>query len=85
MGVNEFTIYTEEEFQQRFLGLTINGQIQTGGSQYSAEDSIEGVAVDWQGQGAVGPVRNQGVCGTGVLYGTVGALEGLGFISSGRF
>lgn len=46
---------------------------------------MEAVIIDWTEKGAVGPVRNQGVCGSGALFGTLGAVEGLSKAATGEF
>lgn len=83
MAVNQFTIYTEDEFAERFLGK----QIEHSATQREAVESpsVEAVIIDWAEKGAVGPVRNQGTCGSGVLYGTLGVVEGLGKVVTGTF
>jgi hypothetical protein len=59
MGVNQFTIYTEEEFRLRFLGDIImagNGERQT----IEPVSADSNVAIDWEGRGKVTAVRSQG-------------------------
>ena len=70
MGVNQFTIYTQEEFTQRFLS---HVQTPTKDIQ-NKDDKLTGVIVDWVDQGAVAPVKNQGICGGGALYATLGGV-----------
>jgi C1A family cysteine protease len=41
------------------------------------------VIIDWTEKGAVGPVRNQGTCGSGVLYATLESVEGLSKVTTG--
>lgn len=79
MGENQFTAFSEEEFKQRFLNLDL---AHTSGS---AKDSgeVKAVIIDWVKEGAVTPVKNQGSCGTAVLYSTLGGVEGLSKVSTG--
>jgi C1A family cysteine protease len=70
MGVNQFTIYTQEEFTQRFLS-----NVQTPSKHIQMkDDKLTGVLVDWVEQGAVSAVKNQGICGGGALFATLGGV-----------
>jgi cathepsin L len=46
-------------------------------------ENVEAVVIDWVEKGAVSPVKNQGICGSGVLYATLGGVEGLSKVSTG--
>lgn len=60
MAVNQFTIYTEHEFKEIFLG-----EFSTGKSNYVAvDDTPSNIEIDWTTKGAVSPVKNQGSCGS---------------------
>jgi C1A family cysteine protease len=59
MGVNQFTIYSEEEFQSRFLGEIIaNPEIKP------IDNDYPNIEIDWTTKGAVSRVKNQGSCGS---------------------
>lgn len=47
------------------------------------KDNVKAVIVDWVEKGAVTPVKNQGTCGSAVLFATLGGVEGLGKVSTG--
>lgn len=70
MGVNQLTIYTQAEFTQRFLS---NFQRNTK-DVHNNDDKLTGVIVDWAERGAVSAVKNQGVCGGGALFATLGGV-----------
>ena len=44
MGVNQFTIYTEEEFQERFLEVRVKDQSQ---GSVGERDEVKAVQIDW--------------------------------------
>ncbi|CAN6234573.1 unnamed protein product [Urochloa humidicola] len=88
-GVTKFSDLTPEEFRRQFLGLR----------RSSARDLREGLSAhdapilptdglpadfDWREHGAVGPVKNQGSCGSCWSFSTSGALEGAHFLATGK-
>ncbi|CAO2041916.1 unnamed protein product [Urochloa humidicola] len=88
-GVTKFSDLTPEEFRRQFLGLR----------RSSARDLLEGSSAheaptlptdglpadfDWRDHGAVGPVKNQGSCGSCWSFSASGALEGAHFLSTGK-
>ena len=79
MGANQFTALSEEEFKHRFLNL----DLAQGAVDVEDSGEVKAVIVDWVQKGAVGPVKNQGSCGSGVLYSTLGGVEGLSKVATG--
>jgi C1A family cysteine protease len=57
-------------------------QIETASIEKEDYSTIE---IDWQTLGAVGPIKSQGNCGAAGAFSTMGGIEGLVFITTGKF
>ncbi|KAL8144257.1 hypothetical protein V2J09_017289 [Rumex salicifolius] len=87
LGLNEFSDMTHDEFKSKFLGL--NAQLPKSGKSseftYAHVNDLDlPKSVDWRKKGAVGPVKNQGNCGSCWAFSTVAAVEGINQIVTGN-
>jgi C1A family cysteine protease len=76
-GVNQFTAYSQEEFEAMFLS-----KIEAhSGSAVTVEEPLkDGISIDWVTAGAVSPVKNQGSCTATYAFSAVGGIEGVSAI-----
>jgi len=86
-GVTEFSHLTEDEFRTQRLGMRYRA-----GDEHNCPTTVSGLntndiptSIDWRTLGAVGPVKNQGACGSCWSFSTTGDVEGSHFLKTGKF
>lgn len=84
LGLNQFADLSVEEFEAKYLGLSVAG-IQNTHVETQVFNTADLPATwDWREKGAVNPAKAQGQCGSCWTFSAVAALEGLHFINTGK-
>jgi C1A family cysteine protease len=85
LGVTKFMDMSPQEFRRHFLNLKISPVNMTNsGLTFLNRTGAAPDALDWRQKGAVGAVKDQGMCGSCWAFSTVGNLEGLHAIKTGQ-
>ncbi|KAL9326912.1 hypothetical protein ACSQ67_007557 [Phaseolus vulgaris] len=91
LGLNKFADITNEEYRAMYLGTRTDAKRRVMKTQstghryaYNSGDQLP-VHVDWRLKGAVGPIKDQGNCGSCWAFSTVAAVEGINNIVTGEF
>ncbi|XP_051148858.1 cysteine proteinase 3-like [Andrographis paniculata] len=74
LGINEFADMTWDEFRKHRLGAPQECSATTKGN-HKLTRGILPDSVDWRKTGIIGPVKDQGSCGSCWTFSTTGALE----------
>ena len=89
LGITKFFDLTPQEFRNTYLNLKVSlNEIihaKSHGQLALLEEGDVPASHDWRDHGAVGPVKDQGNCGSCWAFSTVANLEGLNFIKNKVF
>jgi len=80
VGVTKFFDMTPSEFAKVYRNLRVNTKSLRGQLIKTDKHAPVPAAFDWRQHGAVGPIKDQGQCGSCWTFSTVGNVEGLDFI-----
>ena len=82
MGVNQFTVLTQEEFEHIYLNAIPPAML----SMVPPMDNEEmpNAEIDWSAKGKVTPVKNQGQCGSCWAFSATGVAESQALLESDK-
>jgi cathepsin H len=82
LAVNKFADMTYEQFAKTHLGYKYSAN-RTAGEPFVYNGAPVNDAMDWRQRGAVGPVKDQGSCGSCWAFSAVASLEGAHALAAG--
>jgi cathepsin F len=83
-GINKFFDMTPQEFRRTHLNLKISvlDTLKSKSEHFTFSENKAPESHDWRKEGAVGPVKDQGNCGSCWAFSSVGNLEGLNYLKT---
>lgn len=72
MAINKFAALTHEQFKSLFLINNLRNKLET--KVINPIDDIRGPVIDWDSQGMVTSVKDQGFCLASYAFAAVGAI-----------
>jgi len=82
LAVNKFADITYEEFAKTHLGYKPSAV--RSGEAFVPSNDAPAASMDWRQKGAVGPVKDQGSCGSCWAFSAIASLEGAHALSAGK-
>jgi C1A family cysteine protease len=77
MGINQFTDLTPTEFRKKYLNLDMKLLNKINYKKVSANSNGAPDSWNWIDQGVLGPIKDQGYCGSCWAFSTMGNIEAL--------
>jgi len=68
LGANHFAHLSADEFMHMFSNVRVGSHDVELGTKFSGSLSIDSNDIDWEKQGKVSPVKNQGNCDAGYAF-----------------
>lgn len=88
LGLNRFADLTNEEYQEKYLGVKIDWESRLRKrlekpSKFRYADAETPLSVDWRELSIVTPIKDQGSCGSCWAFSAIASVEGINAIKTG--